>query len=179
MCMYQYAMYLDPTFYRFHGHVLLDRGMTCEFDHSLVNSYFLVRLVEVSEPLWQLINHWSDLSQMIVSWWSPCRKSGVVGKVEVARDLPEAIPGYPVRYGGVVESGVGAPVIVECWKVSNSHEDTKSEVCSKLLPGSFPSRHTSLPSPVLHTGCSARLCPWVMEWTSGWTPQRLSQGLAQ
>ena len=73
MCMYTacdlYTMYLDPTFYcYFYRHVLLDGGTTCEFDHSLVNSYFLVRVVEVSEPLRQLINHWPDLSQTIISW---------------------------------------------------------------------------------------------------------------
>ena len=119
----QYAMYLDSPFYRFHGHVLLDGGTTCEFDHSLINSYLPERLIEVSEPLRQVINHRSHLSQTVVfPWW----KSGVVHEVEVARDLPEAIPGYPVCYGGVVESGVGAPVVIKCWKVSNSHQNAKT-----------------------------------------------------
>ena len=38
--------------------------------------------------------------------------------MEITRDLPKPIPGYPVCYWGVVESGVGAPVVIECWKVS-------------------------------------------------------------
>ena len=51
MCIVSMYMYLDPTFYWFHRHVLLDGGTTSEFDHSLVNGYFLVKLVEVSEAL--------------------------------------------------------------------------------------------------------------------------------
>ena len=76
MCLYVYVytfvismpcIYLDSPFYRLHGHVLLDGGSVSELDHSLVNSNFSVRLVEVIELLRQVVNDWPDLTQTIVS----------------------------------------------------------------------------------------------------------------
>ena len=79
------------------------------------------------QTLGQVINERPYISQAI-----PVAKSSVVPKVKIERNLPEAIHGNPICDWGVKESGV------ECCKVSNSHQNTKTSPqlpFGCLLPG--------------------------------------------
>ena len=51
VCEIKLHAYLDSSFYRLHGHILLDRGPASELDYCLIYRYFLVGLIQISESL--------------------------------------------------------------------------------------------------------------------------------
>ena len=75
-----------------------------------------------------MVHDGTNFAESVVSWRTSRCKGVIVDEVEVPADVSETISRDPVGYGGVMESWISSPVVLNTGKFVYSHEDTKSHV---------------------------------------------------
>ena len=82
-----------------------------------------------------MVDEGADLPKPVIRGIFSWSKVVIVHKVQVLGDVPEALSGYFVSDGSIACVLVSTPIVVNCWKVHDPHENIKTQEGSEFLQG--------------------------------------------